>query len=168
MEADRLTLWAFSLRLYSVPGVPDACLELQDRHGVDINMLMHALWAGYVHGVELSSVDLASADHQIQAWRAIVVRPLRAVRRDLKHSAQAQEVAVSSEFRQKVQRLELEAERLQQECLERTLVSSRAPGVASLGLALKNLETLLPEMEGLCGYLDRMGKALVSMGAPAP
>ena len=38
--------WNFSLRLYARAGVPDACLALQARHGIDVNLLFCCLWLG--------------------------------------------------------------------------------------------------------------------------
>ena len=35
--------WRFSLRIY--PAVADTCLELQDRFGVDVNVLLFLLFA---------------------------------------------------------------------------------------------------------------------------
>ena len=36
--------WQFSLDFYARPGVADACLELQDRAGVDVNVLFFVLY----------------------------------------------------------------------------------------------------------------------------
>ncbi|MCG8546534.1 MAG: TIGR02444 family protein, partial [Alphaproteobacteria bacterium] len=33
--------WNFSLRAYARPGVADACIRLQDRYGVDVNVLFY-------------------------------------------------------------------------------------------------------------------------------
>jgi uncharacterized protein (TIGR02444 family) len=32
--------WDFSLQVHQCLGVPEACLELQTRHGLDVNMLL--------------------------------------------------------------------------------------------------------------------------------
>ena len=36
--------WQFSLRFYRMPQVADACIELQERAGVDVNLLLFLLW----------------------------------------------------------------------------------------------------------------------------
>ena len=36
--------WRFSIKFYQVPGVPPACIELQDQAGVDVNVLFFLLW----------------------------------------------------------------------------------------------------------------------------
>ena len=44
MAADSSPFWRFSLDFYRRPGVPEVCLQLQDAHGVDVNLLLFALW----------------------------------------------------------------------------------------------------------------------------
>ena len=81
--ADVSPFWTFSLALYRTPGVPAACIVLQDECGVDVNVLLFALWLAK-EGRALRSDDLAEADLAISAWRNEAVRPLRAVRRFLR------------------------------------------------------------------------------------
>ena len=37
-------LWSYTLHLYGKPGVPSACLALQDVHGIDVPLLIFATW----------------------------------------------------------------------------------------------------------------------------
>ena len=43
-------LWEFSLDFYARPGVSAALIELQDRAGLDVNLILFALWLGARHG----------------------------------------------------------------------------------------------------------------------
>ena len=36
--------WRFSLRFYRLPKAADACIELQEEAGVDVNLLLFLLW----------------------------------------------------------------------------------------------------------------------------
>ena len=36
--------WQFSVKFYAVPGVAQACIDLQDQAGVDVNILFFLLW----------------------------------------------------------------------------------------------------------------------------
>ena len=36
--------WQFSVKFYAVPGVAQACIELQDQAKVDVNILFFLLW----------------------------------------------------------------------------------------------------------------------------
>lgn len=74
--------WDYSLSLYGYPTVEDACLSLQRRHGLDVNLLLFACWLAD-QGIELDHRILAQARDAVSAWQAEVVRPLRAVRRRL-------------------------------------------------------------------------------------
>lgn len=114
--ADGSPFWTFSLSLYRTPGVPAACIVLQDECGVDVNVLLFALWLAS-QGRAVRADDLAQADSAISAWRDEAVRPLRAVRRFLREPPVAVESVAAGALRDKVKAVELEAERLQQEAL---------------------------------------------------
>ena len=51
-------LWRFALAVYQKPGVSDACLLLQDRHGCNVTLLLFAAWAGAERGVALTPTRL--------------------------------------------------------------------------------------------------------------
>lgn len=114
--ADVSPFWTFSLALYRSPGVPAACIALQDDCGVDVNVLLFALWLAS-QGRALQAHDLAQADAAVGEWREQAVRPLRAVRRFLKEAPAAANAEAAGALRDKVKAVELESERLQQEAL---------------------------------------------------
>ncbi|MBP2312021.1 TIGR02444 family protein [Azospirillum soli] len=137
-------LWDFSLAVYARPGVPAACLDLQDRRGLDVNVLLFAAWAGAACGVQLSANELARVDSAIADWRAEVVRPLRAVRRRVKGEDDA--------FYARLKATELEAERIQQDRL--FAASGLVPGPGGdAALAAANLRLLVPEDDPALGVL---------------
>lgn len=118
--------WVFSLAVYDRPGVADACLALQDRLGLDVNLLLFCLWAGHC-GHRLSAEELAALDAASAPWRDSVIRPLRGVRRWLKQPAQEGD-ADASALRREIQRLELAAERRAQDLLHARLpLAATAP-----------------------------------------
>lgn len=51
--------WRFALSFYGRPHVPAACLTLQYRHGVDVNVLLFLLWAGH-KGRAIEPSDVAA------------------------------------------------------------------------------------------------------------
>jgi len=103
--------WRFSLVLYGQPGVAGECLELQDKFGVNINLLLFCAWLGR-RGVALSRDDLEGASCLIASWHDHVVRPLRGARRQMKfHHDDV------SALRAQVQRVEVEAEQVEQAML---------------------------------------------------
>ena len=112
--------WDFSVRVYRQPEVADACLALQDRHGLDVNLLLYCCWVGASRGA-IREADLKSANEFSVTWSANVVRPLREVRSWMKTSGRQNEYIPSAdcmEVRADVKATELAAERLQQNGLE--------------------------------------------------
>jgi len=107
------SLWDFSLAVYAQPGVAEACLGLQDRHGLDVNLLLACCWAGR-RGERLDAAALDRLDARVGDWRREVVAPLRALRRRLKAGFAGFDAAA---LRERVKALELEAERLEQQAL---------------------------------------------------
>ena len=108
--------WRFSLSLYRMDGVPPACIALQDGHGLDVNIMLFALWLGS-RGRALEPAELTEADAAVREWRADAVVALRAVRRFLRTPPEAVDAAGAAALRERVKAVELELERLQQEAL---------------------------------------------------
>jgi uncharacterized protein (TIGR02444 family) len=139
-------LWEFSNRVYRLEGVPDACLTLQDRHGVDVNMMLFCCWTGATIGV-VSDATMSEALGYSSLWAENVVRPLRRVRRWLKSDHG------ESELRDEVKRVELDAERVQQDALEAITL-----GMAELGPGPDAVQ------QNLARWLDRAGITLDESG----
>ena len=76
--------WNFSLELYAGEGVAEACLDLQERRGCDVNILLFCCWLGASGRPTLTADRLRAILKASDAWQAEIVRPLRAVRRLLK------------------------------------------------------------------------------------
>ena len=75
--------WQFSIKFYAVPGVAEACIELQDQAKVDVNILFFLLWNA-AQGRTYKKADVAEVERLIGAWRDMAVVPIRNVRRALK------------------------------------------------------------------------------------
>jgi uncharacterized protein (TIGR02444 family) len=76
--------WNFSLELYAGEGVAAACLDLQERRGCDVNILLFCCWLGASGRSTLTADRLRSILKASHVWQAEIVRPLRQVRRLLK------------------------------------------------------------------------------------
>ena len=127
-------LWKFSLKLYAEPGVAASCLSLQDQHGFDVNLVLFCIWYGCRHG-ELTEDLLKTALETSDRWRETVVRPLRSLRtqikRDLKESAYSSSSEISV-LRDRIKTAELDAERIQQQELEKLIEQSVRKNSASV------------------------------------
>ncbi|PZA18812.1 TIGR02444 family protein, partial [Modestobacter versicolor] len=70
-----MAIWEWALEAYALPGVPDACLRLQDEFGQNTSLL---LWAVYAEVKD--PTILAQAAAAARAWDATALKPLREVR----------------------------------------------------------------------------------------
>jgi uncharacterized protein (TIGR02444 family) len=102
-------LWSFSLATYDSPGVAAACIALQDRHDLDVNILLFCCWAG-ARGHALTKGKIKRLQEGVADWQQEVVRPLRRVRRRLKSEPSDS----AQDLRARLLDLEIESERLEQ------------------------------------------------------
>lgn len=123
--------WQFTLAIYGKPGVSPAVIGLQDRHGLDVNFLLFALFAG-TRGRALAAADFAALEAAAAPWRTNVIHPLRAVRRWLREQSLVPVVA-SDPLRKAVLGREIEAEEQQQRLMEATLAVAAGQGAAADG-----------------------------------
>jgi len=120
--------WRFSLAFYRRPGVGEACIQLQDAAGVDVNLLLFLLWLAAAKR-RLTAGEVREIDDKVRGWRELTVLPLREIRRKLKGGAPPLEAGTAEAYRSKIKGVELEAERLQQEALY-ALANSMTLGAA--------------------------------------
>jgi uncharacterized protein (TIGR02444 family) len=135
------SLWDWSVACYGQPGLAEAALDLQDRHGLDVNLLLYALWLALVPGRRLDLPAASRARAATESWQQSVVVPLRRVRRALK-LAPHPDARFSTAFRQQVAADELEAERGEQALLAGLPLPAAVPlpdGERLLDLAAHNL-----------------------------
>jgi uncharacterized protein (TIGR02444 family) len=112
-ESPEPDLWDFSSDFYSLPRVAPALIALQDRDGLDVNLMLFALWCGVTGRGPLDHGNLAAAERAVRDIGTEIIAPLRALRRRLKGSPDKD---VQS-LRGGVKTLELAAERLAQDRL---------------------------------------------------
>jgi uncharacterized protein (TIGR02444 family) len=108
--------WRFSLSVYG--GAPTAaiCLRLQDEHHADVNVVLFVLWLA-TRNRRLTPRDVEAMMNYVSAWREDVVTNIRGARRALRIAYASFPPDRVSDLRTAVKRVELEAERLEQEAL---------------------------------------------------
>jgi len=132
-------LWQGMLDLYSAPGIPEACVNVQDACEADSLLLLTA--AILTRSERQMTPDLAGSLVAATAeWRHEVVLPLRALRRRWRGRLAAESL------RERVKALELEAERSQVDLLQSALEATSALPGAAAGPALlrSNCQAVLP------------------------
>jgi uncharacterized protein (TIGR02444 family) len=116
MLDDDNPFWRFSLAVYAAPGVAAECLSLQSALNIDVNVLLYVAWLGNAHHVKLTDDAMTAIEARVQTWRDTVVRPLRAIRQDLK-TMPAIVHSVVTDLRSEIARVELRAEQIEQAVL---------------------------------------------------
>ena len=74
--------WRFSLSLYQIKRIQDACLQLQDEAGANVNLLFFAVWTSQQQ--LRFSPDWQEAFQQHQNWHRDYTQSLRRQRKELK------------------------------------------------------------------------------------
>jgi uncharacterized protein (TIGR02444 family) len=106
-------LWEFSLKVYALDQVAPCCLELQDKFGLDVNLLLYAAWLAESDRL-LTDSHLAALDAEVAEWRNMVITPLRALRLQLRNYLPEESVASELNVVDELKALEVRAERQQQ------------------------------------------------------
>jgi uncharacterized protein (TIGR02444 family) len=130
-------LWGFSLAFYLNPGVAESLTALQDEAGLDVNLLLFALWLGLSGRGRLDVGGLdAARQAAVRSLSIAVIAPLRDLRRRLKSYPDAD----IQSLRERIKALEIEAEHAAQNRLARL---ARPVMAAASGQRLADAESNL-------------------------
>lgn len=147
---EHFPFWDWSLAIYARVGVAEACLGLQDRHGVDVNLVLFAVWLA-VDGCPLgddattAATTLARLAGDAGRWQVEMIQPLRSCRRAARSAGAALPPRALERLRDALKALELEAERHEQWLLYQAAVAllpPGAPGAGSVQLARRHLDAV--------------------------
>ena len=154
--------WRFSLAFYSRPGIAEALIGLQDRAGLDVNLILFAIWRGIAHGHRLDERELTTAETAVAPLHRKAIGPLRELRRRLKGESDPDLQAL----RKRIAALELAGERRAQFRLAATVETRQVGGGDRRVVALANLALCLgPEAQSPEGQvLDRALDDFLTIG----
>ena len=120
--------WDYSLEVYRRDGVSPALISFQDRHNLDVNILLLCLWAGQSGRGELDDTDFAHALNVSANWNPEIVCAVRDVRIRLRREIALVPKDLSDAVRKKLLEIEIECEHVQQLSLAAGIKSERKPG----------------------------------------
>lgn len=123
-ESNVQRFWEYSLEVYGGEGVAPACLALQNRHRLNVNVLLYCCWLAGEGAAPLSEEDFRRTEAAIGPWHEAVVAALRGIRDRLKAGVTGAAGGEAAALRRRVLEVELEAERVEQ----RLLIQARSPG----------------------------------------
>ena len=106
--------WDFSLEVYMAGGVGQACLELQDAHELDVNVLLFCLWVGASGRGALDDTQMSDVLGAVHDWHHNIVRELRTVRTYMKGGVGSAPTAITESLRQRIQKTEIDCEHAEQ------------------------------------------------------
>lgn len=119
--------WDWSLHLYGENDVQRSCLILQDRHGLDVNLVLWCIWAVSA-GYGIIDDDTLAGGHAFATdWNAKVTGLLRNVRRNLRPAPAGTPLEWSEALRANTLEVELDAERVEQDFLQALLDGLQEP-----------------------------------------
>jgi uncharacterized protein (TIGR02444 family) len=150
IEFDSHPFWDYSLDVYRRDGVSPALISFQDRHNLDVNILLLSLWMGHSGRGELDDADFAHALRVSTNWNPEIVCAIRDVRIRLRQEIALVPKELSDAVRKKLLDLEIECEHVEQLSLATGLTQKEPHGGSSeeklrdCGLNLKS-------------YFDRKG-----------
>jgi uncharacterized protein (TIGR02444 family) len=166
--SDTALFTRFALQLYRRAGVADACLDLQKRHDVDVNVVLFAAFVGAVRRQGLTVDDLGLAHRRVDTWHHEVVRPLRAVRQRLKTGPVPAPNEATGGLRRKLAQLEIEAEVIELDQLGALISELNLPRTTSSPAesATAAIETVIRTQTGIAlNEMDREAIAAIAAAA---
>ena len=131
----------FTLDVYGEPEVPAACLLLQDRFELDVNVLLFAAFLGAARARLPTPNGLDRMHRGVDRWHREVVRPLRAVRRRLKTGPAPAPDTDTIKLRSKIREVELQAELIELTQLDN--LGSALDQIPTAGSAAENAAAAL-------------------------
>ena len=122
--------WSFSLETYGRPEIGSACLKLQEKLGVDVNLLLLCVWWSAQPRPDLDRETFGNIVERADAWHREVVLVMRAARRACKAGAASLTADEAKGLHRHVLASEIECEHGEQLIIARTaeeLTAGRAP-----------------------------------------
>lgn len=159
--------WTFSVALYQLAPVRQACLQWQQDYLVDVNMLLYAVWQAHCRH-RLSQEHFVLLIDEVERWRTETVLPLRQVRMSGRAKASGLPVSGQTEhFYTQVLALEIQAEQIQQnmmfEFAQNSMVTAVAENTTMDTLTSSNLTTYLKVHGGQFEMSERVEQKVTDL-----
>ena len=114
IEFEPHPFWDYSLEVYRRDGVSSALITFQDRHNLDVNILLLCLWAGQSGHGQLDDADFGHVFGVSANWNPEIVCVIRAVRIRLRDEIALVPKELSDAVRKKLLELEIDCEHVEQ------------------------------------------------------
>lgn len=137
--------WDFSLAVYGAEGVSTACIALQERHGLDVNVLLFCVWIGASGRGRLTPDELGAGMEAVADWNSHVVCGLRAVRRWMRPARAGIAGQLADQLRRQIADIEVQCEHAEQLALANAVKRPKEalPSADQLDAAIANCRLYL-------------------------
>ncbi len=119
MDFPNSALWNYTTQIWTLPDVEAICIDLQNNHDANVNMLLYCCWAG-TKNLCLNEDDLQILLDAVQPWQTIT-KPLRDSRKLMKNQLIAMPAKIVDQTLANITEMELNAEHMAQLSLEKVL-----------------------------------------------
>jgi uncharacterized protein (TIGR02444 family) len=143
--------WDFSINTYQSGAVESACLQLQNKHPADINIILYCCWAGQNH-IGLLHKDVKKLIATTRPWQTTILKPLRDARKTMKQHIIAMPADMLEQTLTNLTEMELNAERMSQLALEKAIKLNDChccKDKTALQCAIHNLKLYLQEIAAI-------------------
>ncbi len=162
--------WDFALPIHEAKGVGEACIGLQDRHGVDVNCLLFCCWVAKSGRGRLGAEGARKMIEVTRPWNQDVVQALRAVRRLMRPGVPPVDKGISDSLRRRLLEVEIDCERAEIVTLGQAIDLPESEGAAEdakAGDAVANLAAYFQAMGVTANSEDATACATI-LGAVFP
>ena len=157
MDYPNSEFWNYSTQIWTLPGLEAICLELQNKHDTNVNILLYCCWLGDKR-LCLNDDDLQMLLDTTKPWQTII-QPLRDSRKMMKQSLLAMPSKMIDQTLNNINEMELNAEHMEQLALEKILNLSHVSPCSSqsdVECSLINLVAYLSSLENISSTEDIM------------
>ena len=119
MEFPTSEFWNYSSQMWSLPEVENTCLDLQNQHDLNVNLLLFCCWTGEQQS-RLDEKQIKTLIEAAEPWET-VIKPLRSSRNVMKQQLIAMPAELIDQTLKNITEMELNAERMQQMSLEKSI-----------------------------------------------
>lgn len=106
-------LWDYATRVYARGTAKEACLALQDRHGLDVNVMLFCCWVASSGRGTFRDSELDQALRAVADWRGNAINALHGLKLYLKGDTAPAPRPLSDDLRRVVVECELHAEHVE-------------------------------------------------------
>ncbi len=157
MNFPKSEFWNYSTQIWTLPNVESICLELQNEHDINVNLMLYCCWVGDKN-LSLNDDDLQILLDTIQPWQTMI-KPLRDSRKMMQQHLIAMPANMIDQTLENISEMELNAEHMAQLALEKNLKPekiSACENLSNIECSLSNIKTYVGSLSDIASVDEIM------------